>query len=48
MTSALTDLYRQIEELRFELNGIVDLDERQEIQRQLKDLQEKLAQTREP
>jgi hypothetical protein len=43
------DIYRQIEELRCELNAIADLDELQEIQHQLKELQAKLEeQEREP
>lgn len=37
------DIHRQIEELRRELNAIADLDELQEIQRQLQELKAKLA-----
>jgi hypothetical protein len=43
------DIYRQIEELRLELRGVADLDELQEIQRQLQELQAKLEEhEREP
>ncbi len=43
------DIYRQIEELRCELNAIADMDELQEIQHQLKELKAKLEeQEREP
>lgn len=45
----IMDIYRQIEELRCELNGVADLDERQEIQKQLNELKALLAeQEREP